>query len=61
MKKYIKFVFLGLFVVILVWTFIFLWKKSQPEKVVYQIVQPTIGTIQKKQWQPEKWNPGMKC
>lgn len=48
MKKYIKFVFLGLFVVILVWTFIFLWKKSQPEKVVYQIVQPTIGTIQKK-------------
>lgn len=48
MKKYIKFVFLGLFVVILVWTFFFLWKKSQPERVVYQIVQPTIGTIQKK-------------
>lgn len=48
MKKYVKFIFLGLFAVVLVWTFIFLWKKSQPEKVVYQIVTPVTGTVQKK-------------
>ncbi|MDR0981634.1 MAG: efflux RND transporter periplasmic adaptor subunit [Culturomica sp.] len=48
MRKYLKFVFLGLFVLILIWTFWFLWKKSQPEKVVYETVKPEIASIQKK-------------
>lgn len=48
MKKYIKFVFLGLFVIVLIWTFVFLWEKSRPEKVIYQIVTPVKGDIQKK-------------
>lgn len=48
MKKYIKFVFLGLFGVVLIWTFVFLWKKSRPEKISYQIVTPVTGNIEKK-------------
>lgn len=48
MRKYVKFVFIGLFGLILIWTFVFLWQKSRPEKIVYQIVIPTIGTIEKK-------------
>lgn len=48
MRKYIKFVFIGLFVLVLIWTFVFLWQKSRPEKVVYQIVTPDTLTIEKK-------------
>lgn len=29
-------------------TFVFLWKKSQPEVQVFELVKPTIGTIEKK-------------
>lgn len=48
MRKYVKFIFIGLFGVILIWTFVFLWQKSRPEKITYQIVTPTVGTIEKK-------------
>ena len=48
MKKYTKFTFIGLFVFVLIWTFVFLWKKSRPVKVEYQIVTPVVGTIEKK-------------
>ena len=48
MKKYTKFIFIGLFVLVLIWTFVFLWKKSRPVKVEYQIVTPVVGTIEKK-------------
>lgn len=48
MKKYVRFAFIALFGVILIWTFVFLWKKSRPEKVVYEIVTPVTGTIEKK-------------
>uniref|UniRef100_UPI004038BE1F efflux RND transporter periplasmic adaptor subunit n=1 Tax=Odoribacter laneus TaxID=626933 RepID=UPI004038BE1F len=39
---------MGLFVFVLIWTFVFLWKKSRPVKVEYQIVTPVVGTIEKK-------------
>lgn len=48
MKKYIKFIFIGLFVFVLIWTFFFLWKKSRPVKIEYQIVSPVVATIEKK-------------
>ena len=48
MKKYVRFVFIGLFGVILIWTFIFLWKKSSPEKVVYEIITPAVTNVEKK-------------
>lgn len=48
MRKYVRFAFIALFGVILIWTFVFLWKKSRPEKVVYEIVTPVTGTIEKK-------------
>ena len=37
-----------MFVFVLIWTFVFLWKKSRPVKVEYQIVTPVVGTIEKK-------------
>lgn len=48
MRKYVRFAFIALFGVILIWTFVFLWKKSRPEKVVYEVVTPVTGTIEKK-------------
>ena len=32
----------------MIWTFVFLWKKSRPVKVEYQIVTPVVGIIEKK-------------
>jgi RND family efflux transporter, MFP subunit len=48
MKKILRFVFLGVIAVLVIGTFVFLWKKSQPEKVVYEIVNPSKQTISKK-------------
>lgn len=46
MKKFFK-IFLGLlFAVLLVGTFVFLWQKTRPEKVVYTIVTPQIDTLE---------------
>lgn len=45
MKKFLK-IFLGvLFAALLLGTFVFLWQKTRPVKVVYTIVQPKIDTI----------------
>ncbi|MEG1617829.1 MAG: efflux RND transporter periplasmic adaptor subunit [Bacteroidales bacterium] len=48
MKKIFKFVLLGLLAVLVLGTFVFLWKKSQPEKTTYELVSPSIQNIQKK-------------
>ncbi|MDL2330431.1 efflux RND transporter periplasmic adaptor subunit [Odoribacter sp. OttesenSCG-928-A06] len=48
MKKYVKFIFIALFGIVLIWTFVFLWKKSRPVKIEYQVVTPVVGTIEKK-------------
>ncbi len=45
MKKFFK-IFLGIvFLILLVLTFVYLWSKGRPEKVVYTTVNPTIDTI----------------
>ena len=43
--KILLFVFLGIIVLI---TFSFLWNKSHPKATVYEIVSPTVGTIENK-------------
>ena len=43
--KIILFVFLG---IIVLSTFIFLWNKSHPKDTVYEILSPTVGTIENK-------------
>lgn len=48
MKKYVKFFLLLAFAVMLVGTFVFLWKKSRPEITLYEIVSPQKGMIEKK-------------
>lgn len=48
MKKILKYILLGLLFVGVLATFVFLWKKSQPEKVVYETVTPGKLTIEKK-------------
>ena len=45
MKKVLK-IFLGvLFAALLIGTFVFLWQKTRPAKVVYAIVQPKTDTL----------------
>ncbi len=46
MKKFFKIFALVLLGVILISTFYFLWKKSQPEKVVYQIETVKTGNVE---------------
>ena len=48
MKRFFKFFFIGLMVIGIIGTFIFLWQKSQPKVKVYEIVTVSTGTIQKK-------------
>ncbi|OJU48694.1 MAG: efflux transporter periplasmic adaptor subunit [Bacteroidales bacterium 45-6] len=46
MKKFFKIFALVILGLILIATFYFLWKKSQPEKIVYQIETVKTGTIE---------------
>ncbi|MBE9487552.1 MAG: efflux transporter periplasmic adaptor subunit, partial [Bacteroidetes bacterium] len=47
MKKYFKFLLIGLFVALFIGTFVFLWNKTKTESVTYEIVSPKIETIKK--------------
>ncbi len=47
MKKYLKLFFAALILFIFVGMFIFLWKKSQPQPVVYDEFTPQMGNISK--------------
>lgn len=46
MKKFFKIFGLVLLAVLFIGTLVFLWKKSQPEKVVYQIDTVKIGSVE---------------
>ncbi|MDR1707473.1 efflux RND transporter periplasmic adaptor subunit [Dysgonomonas sp.] len=46
MKKILRIILLVLLVLIVVGTFFFLWKKSQPKKVVYEIITADIGDVE---------------
>lgn len=48
MRKYMKFLFAAILIGALVWTFVFLWQKSRPEKVTYEIIEVGKGSIEKK-------------
>ena len=45
MKKFLKITAGVLFAALLLGTFVFLWNKTRPVKVVYTIVEPRIDTI----------------
>ncbi|MDR1984807.1 MAG: efflux RND transporter periplasmic adaptor subunit [Prevotellaceae bacterium] len=47
MKKILKFIFVGILVFLVGWTFYFLYTKSKPKKVVYEIVTPKKESIKK--------------
>ena len=48
MKKVFKTLFFIALIAAVVWTFSYLFKKSQPQEKEYEIVEATIGTIEKK-------------
>lgn len=47
MKKYIKYAVIIIIGLLFIQTFVFLYKKSQPQKVYYEVVEPKMGDIQK--------------
>ncbi len=48
MKKFFKIFMIVFFVLLLIGTFVFLWSKTRPVKVVYNTVQPAVDTIEKR-------------
>src|SRR3989339_28021 len=48
MKKVFRFIIIGLLAIGVISTFVFLWKKSQPKEIKYEIVEARLGTIEKK-------------
>lgn len=48
MKKFFKILFFIALGAAVIWTFSYLFKKSQPQQKMYETVEATIGTIQKK-------------
>jgi len=47
MKKILKFILIGLLVFLVGWTFYFLYTKSKPKEIVYEIVSPQKQSIKK--------------
>lgn len=47
MKRILKFIFVGILVFLVGWTFYFLYTKSKPKQVVYEIVSPKKESIKK--------------
>ena len=45
MKKYSKLIIAAIVALIFIGTFVFLWQKSQPKKVVYNEFTPKMETI----------------
>lgn len=61
MKKFLK-IFLGiLFLALLVGTFVFLWNKTRPVKVVYTLATPVHDTIRQYVIASGKVEPATRC
>ncbi len=61
MKKFLK-IFLGiLFLALLVGTFVFLWNKTRPVKVVYTLATPAHDTIHQYIITWARSNPATRC
>lgn len=48
MKKIFKYLLLVVFVALIVWTFVFLWQKSSTKPDVFELVTPSIQSLEKK-------------
>ena len=48
MKKILRYVLIAALVAGVVFTFVYLWKKSRPQKEVYELVVPANGNIEQK-------------
>ena len=48
MKKIIKIILIVVLAVLVIGTFVLLWKKSQPQKVVFTTITPVVMTIENK-------------
>ena len=46
-KKYLKIAVLVAVAAIFVWTFVFLWQKSRPEAIVYNLATPEVTDLEK--------------
>ena len=46
-KKFFRIVGLLLVAFLFIWTFVFLYQKSQPEEVIYEIVTPEVADLEK--------------
>lgn len=46
-KKFLKIASLVIVAVLFVWTFVFLYQKSQPEVIVYEVVSPQVTDLEK--------------
>ena len=46
-KKFFKIAVLLLVAFLFIWTFVFLYQKSQPEEVIYEIVTPEVADLEK--------------
>ncbi len=46
-RKVFKIALLTIVGLVFIWTFVFLWQKSQPEEVVYEIVSPEVADLEK--------------
>ena len=46
-KKYLKIGILVAVAAIFIWTFVFLWQKSRPEIIVYNVVSPEVTDLEK--------------
>lgn len=47
MKRILKFIFVGILVFLVGWTFYFLYTKSKPKAVIYEIITPKKASIKK--------------
>jgi len=48
MKKFFKILFIIALVAAVVWTFVYLFKKSKPQEKSYETIEAVLGTIEKK-------------
>ena len=46
-KKYLKIALLVVVAALFIWTFVFLYQKSQPKVVIYETVTPEITDLEK--------------
>ena len=60
-KKYLKIASLAVVAAIFIWTFVFLYRKSQPTVKVYETIVPETADLEKTTVATGKVEPEMKC